>query len=339
MTIDIRRGTAQLLRGDPTVTLLVRTSTGPEVTRALRAACADLRELGTSGGDEPEGPKYVSEPMRSPIGSLIMVDFGEDLPLSERERTPDLLAHRLDEHGVTDAEIGPAPAIGDRYTALDAFSPIARGWLRGRAGPDSPRVADRPGAEVVDLALRWLPSDQDEHQLLGVFGSAEVELARQDLAAAVEAKLRTDGGMTLLSTDFSTGGFAVGMGDFFRHGATIGAAGPAVDVPEALRAQRELIRAGSGALAWGCAGIAERDRLFPYAHPHQASAKVRPTRPLWYQLLSEELLAALGGPPEGSRMLPDGRVELTIGEPEQWLPGHPDGAAMLRRARELLSPG
>jgi hypothetical protein len=32
---------------------------------------------------------------------------------------------------------------------------------------------------------------------------------------------------------------------------------------------------------------------------------------------------------------PGGRVEVTIGEPEQWLPGHPDRAAVGNEARRL----
>jgi hypothetical protein len=58
---------------------------------------------------------------------------------------------------------------------------------------------------------------------------------------------------------------------------------------------------------------------------------------LWYQILSAGHLEPLGGPPPGSVDLPDGRVELAIGEPEQWLPGHPDLPAVQAQARELLA--
>lgn len=39
--------------------------------------------------------------------------------------------------------------------------------------------------------------------------------------------------------------------------------------------------------------------------------------------------------PAGATELPGGRVEVTIGEPEQWLPGHPDRAAVGNEARRL----
>jgi hypothetical protein len=45
----------------------------------------------------------------------------------------------------------------------------------------------------------------------------------------------------------------------------------------------------------------------------------------------------LGGAPSGARPLADGRVELTVGEAEQWVPGHPDRPGVLARARELLA--
>jgi hypothetical protein len=58
---------------------------------------------------------------------------------------------------------------------------------------------------------------------------------------------------------------------------------------------------------------------------------------MWYQILSPGHLDRLGGAPPGAVPLRDGRVELTVGEPEQWLPGHPDAAAIRRHARDLLA--
>jgi hypothetical protein len=58
--------------------------------------------------------------------------------------------------------------------------------------------------------------------------------------------------------------------------------------------------------------------------------------PMWYQVLSGTQLARLGGPPPGAAELAGGRFELTIGEPEQWVPGHRDHDAIRARARYLL---
>ena len=57
---------------------------------------------------------------------------------------------------------------------------------------------------------------------------------------------------------------------------------------------------------------------------------------MWYQILSREQRGRLGGPPPSSVTLPGGRVELTVGEPEQWLPRHPDRLAISLQAARLL---
>jgi hypothetical protein len=54
-------------------------------------------------------------------------------------------------------------------------------------------------------------------------------------------------------------------------------------------------------------------------------------------VLSPGHLDRLGGSPPAAEPLGGGRVGLTVGEPEQWLPGNPDGAGVRARARELLA--
>jgi hypothetical protein len=44
----------------------------------------------------------------------------------------------------------------------------------------------------------------------------------------------------------------------------------------------------------------------------------------------------LRGLPPGAAELASGRFELTIGEPEQWVPGHRDHKAVRARARHIL---
>jgi hypothetical protein len=58
---------------------------------------------------------------------------------------------------------------------------------------------------------------------------------------------------------------------------------------------------------------------------------------MWYQILSPARLTQLGGAPPGSVGLPGGRAELTVGEAEQWVPGHPDRDAIRAQAADLLS--
>ena len=58
--------------------------------------------------------------------------------------------------------------------------------------------------------------------------------------------------------------------------------------------------------------------------------------PMWYQVLSRTQLERLRGLPPGAAELASGRFELTIGEPEQWVPGHQDHKAIRARARHIL---
>jgi hypothetical protein len=58
---------------------------------------------------------------------------------------------------------------------------------------------------------------------------------------------------------------------------------------------------------------------------------------MWYQLLSAGHLARLGGPPPNAVEVAPHRFELTIGEPQQWLPNHPDRDAVRAHGRELLA--
>jgi hypothetical protein len=57
---------------------------------------------------------------------------------------------------------------------------------------------------------------------------------------------------------------------------------------------------------------------------------------VWYQVLSEEQLRRVGGPPPGAARLPGGRHEPTVGEPSQWMPGSPDRAIVEEQVSRLL---
>jgi hypothetical protein len=58
---------------------------------------------------------------------------------------------------------------------------------------------------------------------------------------------------------------------------------------------------------------------------------------MWCQILAPSHLDRLGGAPPGAVEVAPDRFELTVGEPEQWLPGHPDRPAVQARGRELLA--
>ena len=58
--------------------------------------------------------------------------------------------------------------------------------------------------------------------------------------------------------------------------------------------------------------------------------------PMWYRVLSRAQLERLRALPPGAVELAVGRSGLTIGEPEQWVPGHRDHDAIRARARHIL---
>jgi hypothetical protein len=108
-------------------------------------------------------------------------------------------------------------------------------------------------------------------------------------------------------------------------------------VATAMRGQREAIRAGAAEVGW--AGVTSRASPRAPAHLHLPDPTVRDefgAGPMWYQPLSPAQLERLRGLPPGAVELPSGRFELTIGEPEQWVPGHRDHDAVRARARHIL---
>ncbi len=115
-----------------------------------------------------------------------------------------------------------------------------------------------------------------------------------------------------------------------------------------LHRLREHVRAHAPGLSW--AGISvepdARDLTTSEWNDRTRSRLVDPNLVadllvpdgMWYQILTADHLKRLGGTPPGAVELADGLVELTVGEPEQWLPTHPDQDTVRARARALLAP-
>jgi hypothetical protein len=131
--------------------------------------------------------------------------------------------------------------------------------------------------------------------------------------------------------------------------ASLTEAGPQSDtaeVVERMRRLRDLIRTHAGAVVWsGVQAAVDTRRVFfaRYAQPVSGRpevdllADVLIPDVMWCQILSTGHLERLKRLPDGAVPAADGRAELTVGEPEQWLPGHPDGDAVRARGRELLA--
>jgi hypothetical protein len=169
--------------------------------------------------------------------------------------------------------------------------------------------------------------------------SMEVPLTWGEHRPIVDSILNSSGRIIVLSTDFTTAGAGINFGLFYNYGLAFGAGGmdwSAAELALRMRHQRELIREHVGKLAWAGVTIDPEDIFF--LTPRQRRYDAAEPSPMWYQVLSPAQLRRLGGAPSGSVELEHGRIELTVGEPEQWTPGHPDRDAVFNHARTLLTP-
>jgi hypothetical protein len=334
MTISVEPGLAGRWRSGSNALLLVRSPEDPgRVRSALDAARRDIAAL---------GPAFVPEPVAVPAGHLMIIDFGT-APVASFAGVPGLITGRLTEAGVGEAHLGAPDRIGDRYSALTGLGPAARAWLRGPLGAplgEAPRGAD----DLLDIAADWVRAAAPGLEPHGVVVSAEFALAWPDVTAALRPALATHAPVAVVAADFaSTAAVAAVEGSLQGavKQATLTAAGQ--EVAAAMRGQRDTARTHAGALAW--AGVDAtpdaRGALSPHWSGRRPGAEHVPDLlvpdAMWFQVLSPGHLERLGGPPAGAEPLVDGRIGLTVGEPEQWLPGNPDEPAVRARARELLA--
>jgi hypothetical protein len=244
---------------------------------------------------------------------------------------------------------GP-PHDGVPLDLLDA----ALAWLRDQAGPEEPPFAQALG---VEIPLTWETAREVGAGVLRSGQTTSVTLVT-DFATSVAGAVVSNGPVS--NGPVSNGPVSNGPVSNGRHGvnprASVTAAGadwaPGA-VAERMRGQREAIRRYPHPLGW--AGVtAEADAQWTMLEdwverpedrtsreefrrlPELASDVLVPDA-MWYQVLSAGHLERLGGPPQGAVPLRDGGYELTIGDPEQWLPGHPDRYRVRDRGRELLA--
>jgi hypothetical protein len=330
----------------------------PSAMMALRQAIVRLE--GQSDDGELERPAFVSQPVPLPGAQLLQVDFGS-LPNEPVLSVPRLLARELQDGGVRDAVV--AVARHGRLAIVEGFGPAARAYLRGPLSALSPEAPPAPPLALLDVAVEWLnvqrrPGDELSGFVIGV----ETPLIPASIRSVATAILSTPppaAGVTLVASDFASQLAAGSVNGSYHNAvpvASLTAAGrqwTAAELAEGMRRLRELIRTHADALVWAGIDTEVDTRRTLYARWEQrasAGQVAMPRRPdvehladvlvpdaMWYQILSAGHLDRLGGRPVGAAPLTAGTVELTIGEPEQWTPGHPDGDAVRARGRELLA--
>jgi hypothetical protein len=336
VAITVAEGLPARIHSGVPVTLWVLSTEDPvRLDAALRAAANDIAALGEGQYRYPE----VTDPIAIPGGYAVVMDL-TTMPGDLAVTVTDLMVARLSETGAAAAQISGAPEAGDRYSAISSFAPVAQAWLRGvRDRNVGKGVSRRLDTRLVDVAIDWLRQEyRDDMERIALAVAAEVPFDWESAATAARGILGPLSGTTLFVTDFSSAIASAVLGAFSGTGLSLMAAGadwPAAEIVHHMRGQRDLIRAHATALTW--AGVtAQTDNRYLLSGYVSMPAPV--PGPLWYQLLADQHVAELGGPPEGAVELPGGRTELTVGEPEQWVPGHPDRDAVMGRARRLITP-
>jgi hypothetical protein len=330
------------------VLILLRLPEPALLESAVRAAVAQIGAVDAGSDSAPAlspgdhvGPAYVSEPVAVPDGWLVMIDFDSLPPAVRREAVERLVARVEAAAGQTDVEIGPAPTISHRYQTVFDFSPVARALLRGQQGPGG-RSPGTPPPELTRIALGWLreraPASNDP---ITMVMSVEVPSPWQRIPGLIETILPSAGMLTVISTDFASAQASLTFGAFQGAGVALCASGTsggavAATLATEMRHQRDAIRANVDALSWAGVLVESNGQIIvsPATEPYDAPEPY----PMWFQVLTTAQVRHLGGPPPDSVPLPDGRAELTVGEPEQWLPDHPDRDDVKDRARTLLTP-
>nr|BFE74119.1 hypothetical protein GCM10020092_074200 [Actinoplanes digitatis] len=321
---------AAALMPDATITLQVRTPTPASARTAVEAFADGLRGRDPGLVDASGawlGPKYVGPVVPLPDGPALTIDVGQ-MPDSLRDGLPARLAGLLADAGVTAAEIiippqrhGPVPGTALAAVGGKGVDPgtggrgLAAHRRRGMVRRDAPRAA-------WCSPHRWRSRREKVAATLAPMLAAETTVILIAGADPVESAVAAEG--------FGRGELAL------MH------AGPGW--PAGMRRQRDLARRFAGRVDWaGVTADADADRLLTtgWWDPARPSAEwladALVPDAMWFQVLSPGHINRLGEPPEGAEDLGEGRHGLTIGDPEQWLPTHPDSPTVRARARALLA--
>ncbi|MCA2216598.1 hypothetical protein [Jidongwangia harbinensis] len=232
-------------------------------------------------------------------------------------------------------------------------------WLGGSAGPSDPGALGQPAGPggaagpggLLEVAGAWLLGEhRPADSLVAMASSVAVDVEPGALVPALAPVLAAGATAVAVSTNFAgrVAAAVVGTGADPAGSAAFTMAAGDAEVAGALRRQREVLLRYADRVVW--AGVTAepdaddllflrwRDRGSPPDRPSvDRLAEVAVPDAMWCQILSPGHLARLGGPPPGATEVAPDRFVLTLGEPEQWLPGHPDREVLRRRGRDLLA--
>jgi hypothetical protein len=338
LAISVQEDLVRLLRDQVTVEVQVRSPASPaRLGSAVAAAVAEIRQISWPIGGADRDWIEVNDPVPVPGAYVLMADLG-NTPPEIAETIPVILSRHLERAGIGEADIGLAPRMGSRYEIIESFRPTARAWLR-LPEPATLDEQRRLAVNFIEPAAEWLRGqEQPAMELSTQVISSEIAVTWDTLPSVVSDMLTVEDSVSVLLSDFTTAAAAAILGGLFGTVLTLGAAGPSwppATVAVRMRSQRDVLRGYAAQAEWaGVTSEGEGEGIL-FAEWHDPD---EPPQPMWYQILSPAHLSQLGGAPQGSVQLASGRVELTVGEPEQWVPGHPGRDAIQAQAASLLTP-
>lgn len=380
MPVNVTSALAQAIRDNPGAILIQvqRASDQGAATTALRRARAEIAALdggwqsapGLHPGDR-NGPTTVSAVAETPDGPMLYIDGGYT-PDEVLATIPDIVARHLRDAGVGDAVISSL----ETTESLDKLSELPNAVVLVLFAPPLSYVAIQDGQRptisdaCLDAAVAWVAEDLDEEDRIWAQTLVTFPVTVGD-ARSLLAPERRRRSLRIVSGDPTRARIRAAHVSFISGHLALGSGGPAATDDElvlAMESLRSVARQLAAEVAY--AYIDFHPRFYVLGTPNVAGD--------WYsrggaapeqlsrlcdefvqdgfpcQILGAGHLARLARAGvdlrahpdlcDGPHVLPDGRVELCIGSPSDWLVAPSDAGSprrdpnVPRAAQSLLTP-
>lgn len=282
------------------------------------------------------GRADVSQVVPGPAGPLLLVQH-LDAPAADLAQVPELLARRLEEAGVGAATV-VVPDLGGALDVLDTTPGCA--ILRLFPAPDGPHTTIP--ADWLDVAMEWVVGDlRGSEPVAARILSVEHEVAAHEAAAVLHECGVARAWCDLVNGDPADRIRTVSLTYGRLPHLALAAGGPGIDGPGLLARfalLQDVARELAADVAYACCDIeatfeglavglpVDGWRARGGGAPNRVAAvacDVAVPDAFPWQILGPGHLArieAAGEEPPPLEHLGDGRVEVTLGDPADWLP-------------------
>lgn len=345
MTIKVARGTRGRIREVPGfIVIQVQQSSNPEAAAvALASARQEIADLdggfrsapGLGPGDR-NSPKFVSKVFTAGAGPFVTIDGGHT-PDALLRTIPEIVVRHLTDQGVTEGLVASPSTQGPLF---DRNGPILDRLpravvLRLYSVPPQRRTQNgRLPAQWLAEATRWVGSDHAE--VVAQVQSLQIPVPSHEAHSFVEQCHEARMGAKLVAGDLDGRIRVIATHYFGVPNIAIAAGGPAATDEELLGWFQDLKDLARRVVeSVGYAFIAFDPRFDPIgtAFHYAETVSANDVDARWIAYLCDQLvldaypfqilgpghMERLGGVPEGAKATSEGRFELTIGHPRDWL--------------------